>query len=288
MNNRKTIILLTWLFLALASNSFAQKIFYADGFEDWQTQTYPENATINYTVFLIGDVKYPSTDPTMINLLGHYLESSTKASSVVFLGDIVYPKGLPDEDEKGYDEAVSDLNAILEKLRDYKGEIVFTSGNHDWEQGRNEGWNRVLNEEKFIESGLNDKNVYLPDDGCPGPVEVELTDELVIILLNSQWFFQNYRKPGIEDGCEFEDEAGIFIAVEDAIRRHQGKNILFATHHPLISAGNHGGYFPASRMLFPLLDENKNLYILYFQFGKKGTTTHIRFTQNRHNPKRST
>ncbi|MEZ5146122.1 MAG: hypothetical protein R2759_03265 [Bacteroidales bacterium] len=73
--------------------------------------------------------------------------------------------------------------------------------------------------------------------------------------------FQNYRKPGIEDGCEFEDEAGIFIAVEDAIRRHQGKNILFATHHPLISAGNHGGYFPASRMLFPLLDENKNLYI---------------------------
>lgn len=241
--------------------TYGQKIFYADKEQNWAEAEMPVWQEAKHTVYLIGDVKYPATDSSMINLLSHHLNRGGQSSSVVFLGDIVYPRGLPDDDEPGYNEALADLDAILSKLKNYQGEIIFTSGNHDWARGRDYGWNRVLNEEKYIEKALNDRDVYLPDDGCPGPVEVELTDDLVLIILNTQWFLQHYQKPGLEDGCEFEDEAGIFIAIEDILRRNQGKNILFAAHHPLISAGNHGGQFPASRWIFPLLDLNKSLYI---------------------------
>jgi hypothetical protein len=239
----------------------AQKVFYAESVSGWDTLNQRNDEDPEYSLFLIGDVKYPSKDPAVVDLLRYHLLQGGENSSVVFLGDIVYPKGLPDDDEPGYQNAMDDLKAILSRMNDYDGNVFFISGNHDWERGREQGWERVQNEEKKIEEWMARENIYLPDGGCPGPVDIQISNDVVLIILNSQWFFHNYRKPGPEEGCDFEDENGIFIAIEDAIRRYQGKHIVFATHHPLMSAGNHGGHFPASRLLFPLLDIHDNFYI---------------------------
>jgi hypothetical protein len=247
--------------LFFSKYSFAQKVHYAEKVEKWQTLKTPPSSEISHTVLLIGDVKHPATDPAVVDLLEEKLGQTHRESSLIILGDIVYPLGLPAEEDEGFLPAKTDIDALLESIDDYHGNVIFLPGNHDWARGRKEGWSHVQNEQDYINENLARENVYLPEGGCPGPVEVPLSNDIVAIVFDSQWWFHQNEKPGPDDGCDFEDKAGLFIQIEDLIRRNNGKKIIFATHHPLFSVGNHGGYFPASRLLFPLLDMNKALYV---------------------------
>ena len=145
----------------------------------------------------------------------------------------------------------------MDILKKYKGEIIFVPGNHDWARGGKEGLEYVKNQRKYIENSLDRKDVFLPKKGRPGPEEIKLTDDIVMIVFDSQWWFHEHDKS--YDGIV--DEADLFVQLEDAISRNREKKIIIATHHPLYSVGNHGGHFPGSSILFPLLEANKALCI---------------------------
>ena len=43
---------------------------------------------------------------------------------------------------------------------------------------------------------------FIPVDGCPGPVEYPINDDIVMIAFDSQWFIRpEGEKPGIESDC---------------------------------------------------------------------------------------
>jgi len=239
----------------------AQKIYFAPGPDSTREYTTQKSSDLLYTVYLLGDLKYPLPGNENLILLKNQLAKETDESAIVFLGDILYPLGLPDSVEKGFDQADQNLNYILGTLDGYEGQIVFLPGNHDWARGRQEGLENVNNQEEFVEMFLGRGNTWLPDNGCPGPVEIELTQDLTLIVFDSQWWFQQNEKPGQDEGCDFEDEEDLFIQVEDALRRNRNKKVIFATHHPLFSVGRHGGYFPASQLLFPLLEVKNWAYL---------------------------
>ena len=248
------------LFFVVVLNTEAQKIYYAPGNEDWQPGISEDSTDLVYTIYLIGDIKDPLLKNRNLDLLQEYLSKEGDQSAVVILGDIVYPLGLPDSTDKGFEDAKQDLEHIFKIVDSYPGEIVFLPGNHDWARGRQEGWETVKNEEQFIEQSLDRGNVYLPDNGCPGPVEVELSEDITLIVFDSQWWFQKNEKPGADEGCDFEDEADLFVQIEDILRRNRDKKVIFAAHHPLYSVGYHGGYFPTSYLLFPLLEIKNWMY----------------------------
>ncbi|MCK4464933.1 MAG: metallophosphoesterase, partial [Bacteroidales bacterium] len=156
-----------------------------------------------------------------------------------------------------WDIAEKSILAQLEVLKDYKGEVIFIPGNHDWANGRKEGLEYVKNQRKYIEDYLNREEVFLPKKGRPGPVEINLSEDIVLILIDSQWWLQENEKSysGVED------EADLFIQIKDAVSRNRDKKIIFAAHHPLYSVGNHGGHFPLTNNIFPLLEIKKILYI---------------------------
>jgi len=240
----------------------AQRVYYDEQLVNWQDRLPPPGPDLMHTVVMVGDVKYPASDSTLVRLLGNVLETiEGQNGSVILLGDLAYPRGLPEETDPGYREARDDLEALLSVLEPFDGNIIFLPGNHDWDKGGKNGWDNVKNESSFVTGLLDRDNVYFPGAGCPGPFEIPLSDDITAIVFDSQWWFQKFQKPGPDEGCEFEDEAGLFVQIEDIIRRNKDKKIIFATHHPLFSVGNHGGFFPASRLLFPLLDINKSLFI---------------------------
>jgi len=184
-----------------------------------------------------------------------------KKGSLLVLGDIVYPHGLGLPDSRDHEASKADMDVILRHLKGFAGRVIFIPGNHDWDRGGDEGYERLLYQQEYIMNALDSEDVYLPHDGCPGPVEVHLSSDIVAIIFDSEWYFHQNEKPGPEDGCGFEKPSDLFIQIDDIIRRNEGKKIIFACHHPLFSVGNHGGYFKASRNIFPLLDANKYLYI---------------------------
>ena len=233
------------------------KPFYNDSVSDWQENKTVDSTEIIYSVFLVGDARYAYSNDPVLKILEAQLKRASKESAVIFLGDNIHPRGLPDSTNELWDIAEKSILAQLEVLKDYKGEVIFIPGNHDWANGRKEGLEYVKNQRKYIEDYLNKEDVLLPKKGRPGPVEINLSEDIVLILIDSQWWFQGNEK----NYAGVEDEADLFIQIKDAVSRNRDKKIIFAAHHPLYSVGNHGGLFPLADNIFPLLAINKILYI---------------------------
>jgi hypothetical protein len=233
-----------------------QQPFYNERLGSWEDEV-PHASTV-YSVLLIGDSRKAHENERLMQMMEIHLQEGGKNSAVVFLGDNVQPSGLPDDStHRNWEVAEKSLRAQLEMLKDYKGEIIYLPGNHDWARGGKDGLEFVKNQRKYIHDYLDKKDVFLPKKGRPGPEEIKLTDDIVLIVFDSQWWFHEHEKS--YDGIM--DEADLFVQIEDAISRHREKKIILATHHPLYSVGNHGGHFPGSSFLFPLVEVNKALWI---------------------------
>ena len=211
----------------------------------------------DYKVFLLGGSGSAYLHDSLLSILKSRLMEAGKNSAVIFLGDNVQPRGLPDSTDHAWEPAHTSLMAQLKILQDYKGEIIFIPGRDDWARGADDGLEYVKNQRKYIEENLDKKNVFQPEKGRPGPEEIHLTGDIVVIVIDSYWWFHENKKSF--DGIV--DEADFFVQIEDAISRNRDRKIIFAANHPLYSEGNYGGHFAAADNLFPLLRLNKALYV---------------------------
>ena len=253
----KSTAFLTLLIVGIASSGMGYEPYDYPANHNRSPDIPPDTSVVVYSVFLIGDARKAYQDSALLHMLKSNLSEAGENSTVIFLGDNSQPNGLPDSAHKTWDVAKNSLLAQLHLIDNYKGKVIFIPGNHDWANGQKQGLSHVRNQQKFIERYLKEKETFLPKKGAPGPVEIQLTKDVVLIIIDSHWWFHENKKSysGIED------EADLFVQIHDAVSRNSQRKIIFATHYPLFSVGNHGGHFPLSYNLFPLLDVNPNLYI---------------------------
>lgn len=216
-----------------------------------------------FELFLIGDTGDISTgkaDPVLKCLCAHF--DVNQPSAVIFLGDNIYPRGLP---PKGH-LLRRGAELVLEKhhaaVKDYHGKVLFIAGNHDWNKGRSDGFECVRRQEKFLEKLFGGKNVFLPSNGCPGPAVVDIGERIAIIAIDTQWWMQKgYRPAGPQDGCRVNGEEDFFEQFEQAIVANSGKTVIVAGHHPIYSYAIHGGRFKLKHHIFPLTIYDKNAWL---------------------------
>ncbi len=269
--------------LLLPVTSWSQEAYHSSVNEKWPNEINGAPGSKLYSVFLIGDLKHPFENKNL-DLLEDELTKEGENSALVVLGDIVYPKGMPVEGEPGIEPSVWKHVSILNRIKEYPGTIIFLPGDRDWAKGREEGWGSVIGQEGYIENFLSRGNTYLPDEGCPGPVEIGLAGDIVLIVINSQWWFHRFGKPELDNDCEIEGEEDLYVQIEDAIRRNMGKKIIFAAHHPLFSVGNYGGHFPFLINIFPLTGFNPSLFVPLPGFFYTGYRKFLGGTQDLSNP----
>jgi len=213
-------------------------------------------------VFLVGDAgeiregRHPVCD-----WLKEHIDWNDTSNVLLYLGDNIYPQGMPPEGSKDRDIARKILNYQLSVVEGKKAKAFFVPGNHDWKQGAPGGWERIKSESAYIDS-LNLPNVqFFPKNGCPGPVEVSVGEKTVLGFMDSQWWLQEYERPGPGSGCACNTEEEIITALKDIIGSYPDKLILLAMHHAFYTHGEHGGYFTIKQHIFPLTDSKPNLYI---------------------------
>ncbi|WP_345126280.1 metallophosphoesterase [Hymenobacter antarcticus] len=269
-------LLLLGAVLSFSISSFAQgessenprnsRPNYRRGGLGWEAKRPPDSTRIRYSVFLIGDVGKPADAATggepSLNYLRKQIMQAGAKSTTIYLGDNIYEYGMPEEGAYDRKESERRLRDQMDVLKGYKGEKYMIPGNHDWKQGLKGGLEQVLREQRFAENYMaNDSAAFsytgdfiTPSDGCPGPYEIRLQDDLVLITINSQWFLTNQseRPYGSNGGCGVEDETEFMAQLEDVIARNKDKNIMVVGHHPLFSDGVHGGYFTLGDHIFPL------------------------------------
>jgi hypothetical protein len=184
-----------------------------------------------------------------------------KKTTILYLGDNLYKTGLPDNSLPTYDIAKAPLDSQIHIAPDSKTKVYFIPGNHDWANGGDNGYESVLRVQSYIDLLSNNYVTMLPRDGCPGPVEVKITDDVTLVIMDSQWWLHEKDKPGIESDCEFKTEAEVLTQLDDILSKNSTKLVLLAMHHPFKSNGPHGGYFTFKQHIFPFTDAMPGLYI---------------------------
>ena len=247
--------------ISLLAACAAYKPQYADGQQSWKSLSLP-NKSLQHQVFLIGDAGGTGKGEPVetLKIIGKELQTAGKNSTVLFLGDNIYPHGLPAEGMPDRPVAEQNLKNQLDIVKDFKGEVFFIPGNHDWEAV--DGAEGVRRQEAFVQSYLDRGDTFIPDDGCSGPEVEKLSKNTVLIAIDSQWYLENWdHEEGINEDCELRTRELFLRELMDKIKDNRSKNIILAMHHPLNSNGRHGGHFSAKEHLFPLTILKSNLWI---------------------------
>ena len=246
------------------------KLHQSNDTKDWKSAKETPNNPVTHSIYLIGDVgigKEIKTNPTLA-LLKKHLDTASQNSSVLFLGNNVSRNGMPSSlDEEERTMAERQLDQQIDILSNFKGKPIFLPGNRDWGHYGRKGLNR---QEEYIESTLNKaieeednwNNYFIPDNGCPGPEVIEVNDDLVIIVIDSQWWLLNWDlEPNVNAGCHIKSREEFSLLLEATIKDHRNKNIVFASHHCFNSVGPHGGHFTFGNHLFPFTTVSENAYV---------------------------
>jgi Omp85 superfamily domain/Calcineurin-like phosphoesterase len=242
-------------------NAMGQTPYYSKSQVNWEKDTI--TGKVEHTLYLIGDAGDPDfSKPSGLKILGNHLKNESAESSVIFLGDNSYKRGVPEENSNKRTVAENNIQGQTDMLKTFQGQVYFIPGNHDWDRWSKVGWEGVKREETYIEAQLNRGNTFLPDLGCPGPVAVELSKKILLIIIDTQWWLHAHDRPeGSKDSCSVRDEQDFIFQLSEIIQDNNDKQIIITGHHPLYTNGHHGGNFPLREHLFPLTAVNPNLYI---------------------------
>ncbi|WP_207424753.1 BamA/TamA family outer membrane protein [Desertivirga brevis] len=259
------------------SGCISLKPYYAKNQSKWEEVSPPDSLKLKYSVFLIGDAGKPNENrqEPVLKLLQKQLYDSTRTKLsavdtnysrpediIIFLGDNIYETGLPEPDASDRKEKERRIIEQMKVVKNFRGKKIFIPGNHDWNEMRPGGLAAVNREEAFVEAYLNDGDTFIPTNGCPGPVELQVNKDLVMILIDSEWWLHKYEKPIAPDnGCTAGSRLEVIEQIKDIIVRNKGKNILLAQHHPLFTNGTHGGFFTLKDYIFPLTLIRDRAYI---------------------------
>lgn len=220
--------------------------------------------SITQRIYLIGDAGDLSNGEShpVVDWLKKNVNWNDERNSAIYLGDNIYPLGLPMKGEAGYDYSKKIIDYQLSPFLNTKGKAYFVMGNHDWENGKLGGLQRVRNQVNYI-NGLGKANIKaLPDiGGCPGPVFEELNNQVVVVFVDSQWFMYIHDKPGPGSSCNARTVEEFETELREIAESHKNQLMLIVTHHPMYSFGVHGGDYTWKEHLFPLTAISKNLWI---------------------------
>jgi hypothetical protein len=257
------------------------------------------DAAVDHRLLLIGDAGDPDPDgePVLRALTSEARRLPTR-TTVVFLGDNVYETDMPEASglegtavEEILDEALLNL---YESRRDAERRLkqqvlvlrtsgargIFVPGNHDWDQFGIGGWERVLEQERYLDTLAADgvDVDMLPGGGCPGPSAANLARRGRLLVLDTQWWLEAGRRPGPSDnptGCATLTEdavvAGLERELDDAAADRRW--VVVVGHHPLRSEGPHGGRIDPRWHAFPLLmlDSYVPFWVRWFPLPGIGT-----------------
>jgi len=223
------------------------------------SKVFTNDKEIEHSFYLIGDGGNSPIGTKTIALKEFklQLDKANKNSTALFLGDNIYPSGMPKNSHEQRAFAEHQLNVQSDAAKNFAGNTIFIPGNHDW---YSDGLKGLKRQENYIEDKLG-KNTFLPENGCPIE-KIDISDNVVLIVIDSEWYLTNWDKhPTINDDYAIKTRALFFDEYESLIKKARGKTTIVALHHAMFTNGSHGGQysFKSHMSPLPILGTLKNL-----------------------------
>ncbi|SKA16656.1 BamA/TamA family outer membrane protein [Sediminibacterium ginsengisoli] len=216
--------------------------------------------SVRHRIIFIGDAGEPDKEQQDV-LSGAARHAIPGKTTVMFLGDNIYPTGMPLQNGPALDAAKDILRKQFMPMRAKGAPVYFIPGNHDWDRMGSKGLAKIRRQWQFLEEQQDSLLKLVPANGCPDPVEIPAGDSTVIIAFDSEWWLFQHSKTNTEADCSCNSKEEVVARMEELLYRNRYKTILLASHHPFQSYGHHGGYYSWKDHLFPLTAINKNLLL---------------------------
>jgi hypothetical protein len=202
-----------------------------------------EPTQIETTLFLIGDAGQPDAHAVgaPLDSLALHASLAPERALIVFLGDNVYPEGVPEEGSAEWADARRRLAAQVYAVpRGARG--IFLPGNQDWAGETAFGLYSIRLQEQMLAALAEGRDVrMLPGNGCPGPVTLDF-GRLRLIALDTQWWLHDYILRDADSNCATDVATVTNRLRADVQAPRAGQIVVVAGHHPLMTGGMHGGY----------------------------------------------
>lgn len=205
--------------------------------------------TISHTFYLVGDAGNSDLEKPqqLFSVLEERLSKADSSSTLIFLGDNIYPKGMPKKSHPDRKQAEDKLKNQLELAKKFKGRTIFIPGNHDWYSGID----GLSAQQKIVNDYFKSKKAFLPRNNCAID-HVDINDNVALIVIDSEWYLEDWNEhTTINEDCDIKTREQFFLELEDQINKNQKKTTIIAMHHPLLSNGAHGGQFSLEKQIFP-------------------------------------
>jgi hypothetical protein len=214
--------------------------------------------SVRHRVILIGDAGEINHEQTKV-IPDAAKQIISGKTSVFFLGDNVYPRGMGLPGGKEEENTKRILRSQFEPLRAGGAPVYFIPGNHDWDRMRKKGLAKVRAQSDFLASYRDSLLQMVPSNGCPDPTEINVSDSLTVIAYDSEWWLFPYDKTNPDCDCRSEKE--VVDKMDSILYKNRFKVVLLASHHPFQSYGTHGGKYSLRDHVFPFTRLNKKLWI---------------------------
>ncbi|WP_405202416.1 metallophosphoesterase [Dokdonia sp. LLG6352-1] len=187
---------------------------------------------------------------SLLNNASKYIKKhSKKEDYFLFTGDNLHRNDLKDTRSK------KQLLQQLEITKNFKGTALFLPGELEWNETGLKGMEEI---EDAIEDFYDEEDHFMPKNGCPLET-IEVNDEVELILINSQWYIEDWSKvKEMNDKCELKTREQFTTLLSSEIRKARHKTIIIGMHHPLYANGVYGGEIPAEVTYRPTAE---NLFI---------------------------
>ena len=241
MNNRKSFILIISFFIV----SYSLLGFSGES-----------KSPVSHVIYLIGNTgnNKKQNDFIVLKSLASNLKSEKDSSTVLLLGNL-FPKKLFTQGMNLPESKLDSLDIIriLKDIDKFTDRVFVNPGQYEWSLSNQSGYHCAVAYEYFIEKFLFKGNTFQPNNGCPGPEEIEVGDNTVLLFIDTQWWLN--QELGNEEwknqDCGVESPGDLLLLLKDAINRNEGKHIIVVGHHPIMSYGKHNGYIPGYIHLTP-------------------------------------
>ena len=253
---RRSLILMVLVFL-LCSCGTKKLAYYSTDSKNWESRKSTSGKKLIHTLFLVGDAGELHIEDKgenfVLNALHEEIKNEVEETSLVYLGDNVYPVGLPKKSDPGRAYAEKILDAHLALSDDVNGKTYFIPGNHDWNKHKKGGLKAIKRQEEYVKENGSDKVKFYPHHGCGDPKVVKVNSDLVYVFIDSQWWLHDWHKEKkINRGCDIKSRGDLLKSMEEIFTDHKNDEIIVMMHHPIKSNGYHGGNFTLKHHLFPL------------------------------------
>lgn len=194
-------------------------------------QTFAQDKEVEQTFYFTGNTG-DAPNATTTSVLEAITTMSQKDAKATFvaIGNITQ-QGYPPKKKDRKEVETFLQQELMEPLEAFNGNVILMPGKNEWNKNGHENLDDL---ESFIQD--NSEIEFWPNDGCPREIENLDMDNVELLMIDSQWFLEDWDDHlYLNNKCDIKTRDDFFAKFKDDLKDEQNKTVIVAVHHSILT-----------------------------------------------------